>query len=263
MGETMATSDAPEQSPFAVSRVGDVAQVTFAGGKSTNSMSRRRMRELSRILRDLDSDDAVNSIVLYGGPERSFASGGDFNEVIEFTGGSEVDDWIDDIADLFVSCLGVNKPLVAAIDGYAIGLGLEIALTADFRIASDKAKLRMPEFPLGTACNFGGYMLERVVGRSVMQRMLMTGDFWDAATAEHDGLLHRVTPEADLEAEALAHAARFAGYNPAAFRSTKAFLNREYVNGIRQLKEEAKASHRAGFASGRPQEIMATVIGRG
>ncbi|MGP3969798.1 enoyl-CoA hydratase/isomerase family protein [Streptomyces sp. 6N223] len=212
---------------------------------------------------ELNTDDTVNAVLLYGGTGRSFASGGDFNEVIEFTGGSEVDDWIDDIADLFVACLSVEKPLVAAIDGYAIGLGLEIALTADFRIASETAKLRMPEFALGTACNFGGYMLERVVGRSVMQRMLMTCEFWDTATAERDGLLHRVVPRSELESDAVAYTAQFARYNPAAFRSTKVFLNRDYIAGIRRLKEEAKASHRAGFASGRPQEIMATVIGRG
>ncbi|MEV8309657.1 enoyl-CoA hydratase/isomerase family protein [Streptomyces flavidovirens] len=155
---------------------GAVAVVEFSEAHEQNPFSRARMRELTRLLRSLDADDSVACVVLTGGPGRSFGAGGDFNEVSEFTGGDEVDGWIDDITDLYTTIAGISKPVVAAIDGYAIRAGLQIALCCDFRIGSREAKLVMPEFRVGTACNFGGYMLETVVGRSVMQDMLYTCD---------------------------------------------------------------------------------------
>lgn len=246
---------------FTVEHHGAVAVVVFDGFHHSNAMSQDRMRVLRGLLLTLEADASVDAIVLRGGEGQSFAVGGDFNEVSHFTGGDEVDDWIDAITDLYVTSLEVSKPTLAAVDGHAIGIGLQLALTCDFRIGSESVSLRMPEFQLGIACNFGGYMLERSVGRSVMQKMLMSCEPWSAEAALTDGLLHEVVPDRSLADVALAHAQRFATYNPAAFRNTKPYLNRDYVQGLRNVQQNAKISHRAGFASGLPQQRMRSIIG--
>ncbi|MFB7942551.1 enoyl-CoA hydratase/isomerase family protein [Streptomyces sp. NPDC127049] len=241
---------------------GGVALVEFSHAHEQNPFSRARMRELTRLMLDLDADDAVGCVVLYGGPDRSFGAGGDFHEVSEFHGGDEVDAWIDDITTLYSTVAGISKPVVAAIDGYAIGVGLQIALCCDLRIGSRSAKLVMPEFRVGIACNFGGYMLETVVGRSVMQDMLYSCDEWPAERALGDRLLHEVTAPEELLDRALDRANRIAGYTAAAVRSTRSRVNGPFVRGLQRVCEEGKRSHRTAFSAGEAQQRMRRIIGK-
>ncbi|MFF1718369.1 enoyl-CoA hydratase/isomerase family protein [Streptomyces sviceus] len=241
---------------------GAVALVEFSQAHEQNPFSRARMRELTQLLLDLDGDDDVRCVVLFGGAGRSFGAGGDFNEVSEFSGGDEVDAWIDDITTLYSTIAGISKPVVAAIDGFAIGVGLQIALCCDLRIGSSTSKLVMPEFKVGIACNFGGYMLETVVGRSVMQEMLYTCDEWPAERALADRLLHEVTPPEELLERALDRARRIAQYTAAAVQSTRARVNGPYVQGLRRVREEGKRSHRTAFSAGEAQQRMRRVIGK-
>ncbi|MFF4033742.1 enoyl-CoA hydratase/isomerase family protein [Streptomyces sviceus] len=241
---------------------GAVALVEFSQAHEQNPFSRARMRELTQLLLDLDGDDDVRCVVLFGGAGRSFGAGGDFNEVSEFSGGDEVDAWIDDITTLYSTIAGISKPVVAAIDGFAIGVGLQIALCCDLRIGSSTSKLVMPEFNVGIACNFGGYMLETVVGRSVMQEMLYTCAEWPAERALADRLLHEVTPPEELLERALDRARRIAQYTAAAVQSTRARVNGPYVQGLRRVREEGKRSHRTAFSAGEAQQRMRRVIGK-
>lgn len=240
-----------------------VALVEFSRAHDQNPFSRARMRELTGLLLDLDRREEVGCVVLYGGSGRSFGAGGDFHEVSEFSGGDEVDAWIDDITELYSTIAGITKPVVAAIDGYAIGVGLQIALCCDLRLGSHSAKLVMPEFRVGIACNFGGYMLEAVVGRSVMQEMLYTCAEWPAGRALRDGLLQEVTDSAELLPRSLEHARRIAGFTPAAVRSTRARVNGSFVEGLRRVCEQGKQSHRSAFAAGEAQQRMRRIIGKG
>ncbi|MFI0776294.1 enoyl-CoA hydratase/isomerase family protein [Streptomyces sp. NPDC021212] len=239
-----------------------VALVEFTNAHDQNPFSRARMRELTRLLTDLDQNPEVGAVVLYGGAGRSFGAGGDFNEVSEFSGGDEVDAWVDDITDLYSTIAGITKPVVGAIDGHAIGVGLQIALCCDLRIGSTAARLVMPEFQVGIACNFGGYMLETVVGRSVMQEMLYTCDEWQADRALRDGLLHEVAAPAALLDAAVKHARRIASYTSAAVQSTRARVNGPYVAGLRRVQEEGKRSHRTAFSAGEAQQRMRRIIGK-
>ncbi|MDO1486847.1 enoyl-CoA hydratase [Rhodococcus rhodochrous] len=242
---------------------GGVALVEFSQAHEQNPFSRARMRELTQLMLDLDGNDEVRCVVLYGGAGRSFGAGGDFNEVSEFSGGDEVDAWIDDITDLYSTIAGISKPVVAAIDGFAIGVGLQIALCCDLRIGSSVSKLVMPEFKVGIACNFGGYMLETVVGRSVMQDMLYTCAEWPADRALADRLLHEVTAPEELLDRAVEHGRRIARYTVAAVQSTRARVNGPYVQGLRRVREEGKRSHRTAFSAGEAQQRMRRIIGKG
>lgn len=265
LGEKLTTDHVgvpAKRETFAIHTAEGIARITFDGAHRSNAMSSERMRALSAILRELEADDEVAVVVLHGGDGNSFAVGGDFHEVSHFAGGDEVDRWIDAITELYVASLEITKPTLAAVEGYAIGIGLQLALTCDFRIGAESSVLRMPEFQLGIACNFGAFMLERSVGRHVMQNMLLSCEEWPAERSLRDGLLHQVVPADQVLATALARAAEFREYNPVAVRGTKPQMNREYVQGLHALRENAKKSHRAGFASGRPQERMRQVVGR-
>lgn len=139
------------------------------------------MGELTGLLREVSADDHVRYVVLYGGPGQFFSAGGDFNETTSFTRGDEVGAWIEPAKGLYRTILGVGCPVIAAIDQYAVGLGLQKVLSCDFRIGSDRAWLMMPELQAGISCNLGAYMLETVVGRPVMQKMIYRAVRWPAS----------------------------------------------------------------------------------
>ncbi len=242
-------------------RNGDVVVVEFAAGHRHNPFSMGRMAELTELLRQLDTEPDVGCIVLYGGPGRSFAAGGDLSEPSTFTGGPEIDHWIDKITDLYVAVAGIECPVVAAIDGYAIGLGLQVALCCDYRVGSSRAKLVMPEFRLGIACNFGAFLLERVVGRSAMQAMLFTCEDWSSERALNDGLLHRVVATDDLLDEAVGNAQQIAGYTRAAVRGTRPRMNEPLVRGLEEVRGQGKVSHRRAFSAGEAQVRMRAILG--
>jgi carboxymethylproline synthase len=239
---------------------GGVVVVEFAVGHRHNPFSMGRMAELTQLLRDLDQDPDVGCVVLYGGAGRSFAVGGDLSEPSTFTGGPEIDGWIDRITDLYVALAGIECPLVAAIDGYAIGLGLQVALCCDYRVGSARARLVMPEFRLGIACNFGALLLETVVTRAVMQAMLFTCEDWTAERSLDDGLLHKVVSQDELLDEAIADARRIAGYTRAAVRGTRPKMNTPLVRGLEEVRRQGKESHRRAFAAGEAQVRMRRIL---
>ncbi|MBM7773964.1 carboxymethylproline synthase [Actinokineospora baliensis] len=248
---------------FGVTLADGVALVEFDDAHRHNPWSMPRMDGLTRLLTEFGRDDRVRSVVLFSGVGRSFGVGGSFHETATFTGGDEVDAWIDQVTDLYIAALRLDRPLIAAIDGYAIGIGLQIALTADYRIGSSRCVLKMPEFELGIACTFGGYMLERVVGRAVMQKMVMTCAEWDARRSERDDLLHEVVAPEALREAAVRHAEHAAGFTAAGFRKTKPHLNGDFIEGLERTRIAGKAAHRAAFAAGDAQRKMNRVIGAG
>ncbi|MCM0593484.1 MAG: enoyl-CoA hydratase/isomerase family protein [Gloeotrichia echinulata DEX184] len=248
---------------FDVSMSDGVALVEFNDSHRHNMWSMPRMAQLTQLLTAFSKDETVRSVMLFSGVGRSFGVGGNFHETSKFTGGDEVDTWIDHITDLYIACLKLDCPMIAAIDGYAIGIGLQIALTADYRIGSDRCILKMPEFELGIACTFGGYMLEKTVGRSIMQKMLMSCDEWSAGQAVSDGLLHEVVPVEELRDIGIKWATHAAAFAPAGFRNTKPFLNSDYIEGLNLTRIVGKQAHRAAFAAGEVQQKMKRIISGG
>ncbi|KAF3996237.1 enoyl-CoA hydratase/isomerase family protein [Glaciimonas immobilis] len=239
-----------------------VAIVEFNDSHRHNMWSMPRMAQLIQLLNQFNQDDTVLAVLLYSGKGRSFGVGGSFHETSTFTGGNEVDVWIDHVTDLYIAALQLRCPLIVAIAGYAIGIGLQIALTADYRIGSDCCVLKMPEFQLGIACTFGGYMLEKVVGRSVMQNMLMSCGEWSADKALNDSLLHQMVSAQFLRDAAVEHAKRMANFTVAGFRSTKRYLNHDFIIGLEQTRIIGKEAHRSAFSAGEAQNRMKVVIGK-
>jgi enoyl-CoA hydratase len=199
-------------------RDGAVATITVNRPKVLNALNTQTLDELRRALLELKRDAGVRAIVLTGAGEKSFVAGADINELAAQTPTSGREHAIagQHILDL-VEHLG--KPVIAAINGYALGGGCELAMACSLRIAADTAKLGQPEINLGLMPGYAGTQrLARLVGRGRALELLLTGDQISAAEAYRIGLVNRVVPAADLMAEVRKLAAVLAAKAPIAVR---------------------------------------------
>ncbi len=187
--------------------------------KALNALNAQLLEELSAALDDLEADDGCGCVVLTGS-DRAFAAGADIKEMSEKS-----------YAEMFKSDFftkparrisSFRKPIIAAVAGYALGGGCELAMMCDFIIAADTAKFGQPEITLGVAPGIGGTQrLTRLVGKSKAMDMILTGRMMDALEAERSGLVSRVVPAATLIEEALGAAATMAALSPLALMMNK------------------------------------------
>ena len=199
-------------------RDGAVAIVTVNRPKVLNALNTQTLDELRRAMLELKQDAAVRAVVLTGAGEKSFVAGADINELATQTpvtgrehaiAGQHVLDIIEHL----------GKPVIAAINGYALGGGCELAMACTIRIAADTAKLGQPEINLGLIPGYAGTQrLARIVGRGRALELLLTGDQIPAHEAHRLGLVNRVVPAAALLAEAKTLAAALAATAPVAVR---------------------------------------------
>lgn len=183
-----------------VERRGRVALLTLNRPKALNALNAQLIGELERALTDLDVDNEVAVVVLTGS-EKAFAAGADIKEMAgkDFTAAFDSD---------FIAPWGKiaehRKPLIAAVAGYALGGGCELAMMCDLILAADNAKFGQPEINLGTIPGAGGTQrLIRAVGKSKAMEMVLTGRMMEAAEAERAGLVARIVPVANLVDEAI------------------------------------------------------------
>jgi len=180
---------------------GRVALITLNRPKAMNALSPELMRELSEALSDFDANDGVGAIVVTGS-EKAFAAGADIKAMKDW---GYMDVYrADYITAEWETINRIRKPVVAAVAGYALGGGCELAMMCDFILAADTAKFGQPEINLGVLPGAGGTQrLPRFVGKSKAMEMVLTGRMMDAAEAERCGLVSRVLPAATLIEEAI------------------------------------------------------------
>jgi enoyl-CoA hydratase len=201
-----------------VERDGAVAVVTINRPKVLNALNTQTINELERMMLDLRNDDGIKAIVLTGAGDKSFVAGADINELAVLSPaegqrhgrrGQSVFDLIEDL----------GKPVIAAINGFALGGGCELAMACTLRFAADTARFGQPEINLGIIPGYAGSQrLPRLVGKGRALEMLLTGDMVPASRAYEIGLVNRVVPAADLLAEARKFAATLAAKAPIATR---------------------------------------------
>lgn len=237
-----------------------VAVFTFSGS-GHNTFATWKMNEIAEILENLDTEN-IKAVIITAGEGRSFGVGGDFHEVNTFKGSDEVDKWIAACVRMYMSVLALPIPVIAALDGYSIGIGLQLALCADYRVASHIADLRMPELKLGIACVLGSCLLSERVAPHIVNRMIMTSEPWLAPRAFKDGLVDDVASENESILEkAKTIAQQFSQYQPTPFKTTKRYANAGIIKRLEHARVEATKAHRAGFsASESAQELMREVI---
>jgi enoyl-CoA hydratase len=201
-----------------VERDGAVATVTVNRPKVLNALNTQTLDELRRAVLELKHDEAIRVVILTGAGEKSFIAGADINElaVQSPTSGREHAVSGQHVLDLVEQ---MGKPVIAAINGYALGGGCELAMACTIRIAADTAKLGQPEINLGIIPGYAGTQrLARIVGKGRALELLLTGDQIPAAEAHRLGLVNRVVPAAELMAEAKKLAASLAAKAPVAVR---------------------------------------------
>jgi enoyl-CoA hydratase/carnithine racemase len=207
-------------------RDGAVAILTINRPKVLNAINAPTLEALRRVALDLKADDSVRSIVLTGAGDRAFVAGADINElaVQTPTGSREHSLKGQHVFDLIES---MEKPVIAAINGFALGGGCELAMACTLRIAADTAKLGLPEITLGILPGYAGTQrLSRLVGKGKALELILTGTPIGAEEAARVGLVNRVVPAADLMLEARKLAGHLARQPPVATRYIIDAINR-------------------------------------
>jgi enoyl-CoA hydratase len=201
-----------------VERDGAVAVVTVNRPSVLNALNSQTITELQRAMYELQQDAGIRAIVLTGAGEKSFVAGADINELAKLSP-AEGQQHAQKGQAVFDAIEHLGKPVIAAVNGFALGGGCELAMACTIRIAADTARLGQPEINLGIIPGYAGSQrLARLVGKGIALEMLLSGDMVPAARAHEIGLVNKVVPAADLMAEAKKLAANLAAKAPLAVR---------------------------------------------
>lgn len=240
-----------------VEQRGAATLVTLNRPQALNALNSQILSELLDAMKAFDADPSQGCAVITGS-EKAFAAGADIKEMqaqgfADMYGHDFFAGW-----DAFTR---TRKPVIAAVSGYALGGGCELAMMCDFIIAADNAKFGQPEITLGVMPGMGGSQrLTRFVGKSKAMDMCLTGRMMDAAEAERCGLVSRVVPVADLVEEALKAATKIAGYSLPSVLMTKEAVNRAYETTLAEgLRFERRLFHSL-FALDDQKEGMAAFV---
>jgi 2-oxoglutaroyl-CoA hydrolase len=187
-----------------------------------NTMTVAMRNELPGLFRELDADDAVRAIIVRGAGGRAFSAGGDVAEFLTLAP-ADLEEW----GDTLSSAERCRKPVIAAIDGYTMGAGLEFALACDFRVATLRSEFAFPEVRLGMIPGSGGTQRAmRLIGMTRAKLFMMTGQRIPAERAEAWGLITQAVPDGQLDDAVTALAGELAEKAPLALRTLKTVLNR-------------------------------------
>jgi enoyl-CoA hydratase len=205
---------------------GRVGIITLNRPKALNALNDQLMNELGAALKAFDADDNIGCMVITGS-EKAFAAGADIGAMATY---SFADVYKGDyITRNWETIRGVRKPIIAAVSGFALGGGCELAMMCDFIIAADNAKFGQPEIKLGIIPGAGGTQrLPRAVGKAKAMDLALTGRMMDAAEAERAGLVSRVVPLDKLMDEALGAALQICQFSQIAVMAAKECVNRAY-----------------------------------
>jgi enoyl-CoA hydratase len=233
---------------------GKVGLITLNRPKALNALNSQVLSEVVSALQAFDADAEIGAMVITGS-EKAFAAGADIKEM---QAKNYIDAYMEDFFAGWEGLARIRKPVIAAVSGYALGGGCELAMMCDFIIAGDNAKFGQPEITLGVMPGMGGSQrLTRFVGKSKAMDMCLTGRMMDAAEAERSGLVSRVVPTAELLEEAIKTASKVAAFSLPAVMMTKEAVNRSYETTLAEgLRFERRVFH-SMFALDDQKEGMA------
>jgi len=223
-------------------REGNVGIITLSRPERLNAINNALLRDFIDQLETAKQDQDVVSVVLTG-EGRAFCAGEDLKET---SAGKSYETWIeeaDGLQNIQRVIMGLGKPLIAAVRGYALGGGCEFAMSCDIRIAAADAKFGFPETEVGlTVTTAGTKLLAQIVGLGKAKELIFTGDFIDAREAERIGLANKVVPVENLMDEALAMAGRIAKKSPLALKLSRIAIDQGLHSSFEQILE-LEANH--------------------
>ena len=240
-----------------VERRDAVTLVTLNRPQALNALNAQVLADILAAMAAFDADETQGCAVLTGS-ERAFAAGADIKEMqaMDFAamyGTDHFAGW-----DAFTR---TRKPVIAAVAGYALGGGCELAMMCDFILAADNAKFGQPEIKLAVSPGMGGSQrLARAVGKAKAMEMCLTGRMMDAAEAERAGLVSRIVPAADLVEEAVKTAATIAAMAPIAVKANKEMVNAAFETGLTQGVQFERRLFHGLFGTADQKEGMAAFV---
>jgi enoyl-CoA hydratase len=233
------------------------ALVRFNRPKQLNALNAQVMDALCQALEELDRDEGVRAMVVTGS-ERAFAAGADIGEMAD---ASAVDMLLSNRIGQWDRIRRISKPVIAAVNGWCLGGGCELAMTLDLIIAGEGAKFGQPEINIGVIPGAGGTQrLTRAIGKSRAMEMILTGEPMDAREAERRGLVARVVADELVVEDALALAAKVAEKSPVALRLAKEAVNAAYEMGLTDALAHERRLFYLLFASEDQKEGMAAFL---
>jgi len=234
-----------------------VGLITLNRPDALNALSTGLMTEFIDALGKLEADDAIGCIVVTGS-EKAFAAGADIKEMQQM---SYMDAYLGDFAQPWEAVSQARKPIIAAVAGYALGGGCELAMMCDFILAADTAKFGQPEVKLGVMPGIGGTQrLTRFVGKSKAMEMNLTGRMMDAEEAERAGLVSRIVPADELLEEALKVAGEIADLSRPSVQMTKEAVNRAYETTLSEGVRFERRVFQSLFATEDQKEGMGAFV---
>jgi enoyl-CoA hydratase len=240
-----------------VERRGKVCLIVLNRPQALNALSRGLVADLNAALDEAEADDEVGAIVLTGS-EKAFAAGADIREV---AAAGFVDLYKDDFVQDWERIARCRKPVVAAVAGYALGGGCELAMMCDIILAADTARFGQPEITIGIIPGAGGTQrLTRAIGKAKAMELCLTGRLMDAAEAERSGLVARIVPAAELVEEAVKVAERISSFSRPAMMMVKESVERAYESTLSEGLRFERRLFQALFATEDQKEGMAAFL---
>jgi enoyl-CoA hydratase len=234
-----------------------VGVVTLNRPKALNALNAALIDELNRALAGFEADDGVGAVVITGS-DKAFAAGADIKEMQSRT---YMNAYLGDFLSSWDRLAACRKPVIAAVAGYALGGGCELAMMCDIIIAADTAKFGQPEINLAVIPGAGGTQrLTRAVGKSKAMDLVLTGRMMDAEEAERSGLVSRIVPAGDLMSEALKAAEKIAGMSRPAVLMAKESVNRAYETTLAEGVRFERRLFQSLFATEDQKEGMAAFV---
>jgi len=216
-----------------------IALITINRPKKLNALNRDTIEELHRAFKEADQDSGSRVIVVTGSGEKAFVAGADISEFADYSVAQGGELAAQGQALLFDFVAHLSTPVIAAVNGFALGGGLELAMAAHFRIASDNARMGLPEVSLGVIPGYGGTQrLPQLVGKGRAFEMIMTAGMIDAQTALRYGLVNHVTAQEELLDLAFSLAGKILNNSPVAIAAAITAVNAGFEDGENGYDEE-------------------------
>jgi len=236
---------------------GRVGIIRLNRPQALNALNAQLNADLTAAIDAFEADETIGCVIVTGS-EKAFAAGADIKEM---SGKSHMDVYREDFAASWDRVARMRKPVIAAVSGFALGGGCEVAMMADFIIAADSAKFGQPEIKLGVIPGIGGTQrLTRAIGKAKAMDLNLTGRMMDAAEAERAGLVARVVPAANLMDEAMKAAETIAGMSLIAVMTAKEAVNRAFETTLAEGIRFERRTFQALFATHDQKEGMAAFI---
>jgi enoyl-CoA hydratase len=220
----------------------NIAIITLNRPNALNALNGQLMNEISSAIADIEADENIGATIITGS-DKAFAAGADIKEMSEFTFADAYGQ--DFITKNWEAASKARKPIIAAVAGFALGGGCELAMMCDFIIAADNAKFGQPEINLGIIPGAGGTQrLVHAIGKAKAMEMVLTGRMIDAQEAQISGLVARVVPLADLLSEAVASAQKIASLGRLSVMAAKESVNQAFESNLAEgLRFERRIFH--------------------